>query len=128
MSEFWLPYPGNPHYAVSTEGRVRRESTGRILRTPPIKNGYATVQLTVGEPKARTLYVHRMVWETHRGPIPPGWEVRHGPNGQRDNRLADLDVGTPKQNAADRIAHGTQARGERHGRSAANRKKIANAR
>lgn len=123
MIETWLPYPGNTQYAVSTLGRVRRESSGRVLNPSPNAKGYRIAFV-----QGRALYVHRMVWETHVGPIPAGWEVRHGPNGPGDNRLCELNVGTPKQNAADRIAHGTQARGEHHGRSAANRRKIANAR
>lgn len=122
--EIWKPYPGNTKYAVSTEGRVRNDVTGRILKPGRTKSGYRAVSL----PGYISRYVHRMVWETHVGPIPEGWEVRHGPNGREDNRLNQLDVGTPEQNARDRITHGTQARGQDHGRSAVNRQKFANAR
>lgn len=123
MSELWRKYPGHVNYSVSTEGRVRNDRTGRILKSPPNAKGYLIV--CIG---GRARYVHRLVWETHVGPIPPGWEVRHGPNGPGDNRLGQLAVGTPKQNAGDRIAHGTQARGEHHGRSAVNRARFTEAR
>lgn len=126
MSEIWKPYPANPHYAVSDQGRVRREATGHIFRPCPQGRGYLSVSLCVGEPKPRSVTVHRMVWETFRGPIPPDLQIRHGPNGKLDNRLSQLDIGTAAQNAADRIAHGTQARGRAHGRSAENRRRFGN--
>jgi hypothetical protein len=42
-------------------------------------------------------------------------ECRHFPDpNRRNNRLENLSWGTPAENAADKIGHGTHNRGERH--------------
>src|SRR5262245_4498725 len=47
---------------------------------------------------------------------PEGMQCRHFPNRDpSDNRLDNLQWGTSKQNAADKVVHGTLALGARHG-------------
>jgi hypothetical protein len=62
------------------------------------------------------LYVHRLVLEAFVGPCPPGMECRHFPDPDpANNRLENLSWSTSKQNAADKLVHGTSQRGERNG-------------
>lgn len=58
--------------------------------------------------------VHRVVLLAFVGPCPPGMVCRHFPDpSHRNNRLDNLSWGTHKENADDRVAHGTDPRGER---------------
>jgi hypothetical protein len=67
--------------------------------------------------RKQTQWVHRTVWEAFHGNIPAGSVIRHLDGDPQNNRLSNLAIGTPADNAADRDAHGTTARGERHGMS-----------
>jgi hypothetical protein len=69
------------------------------------------------EGQGYTQSVHRLVLEAFRGPCPAGQQCRHLDGNPANNRLDNLAWGTPKQDAADKIIHGTIARGERHGRA-----------
>ncbi len=46
--------------------------------------------------------VHRVCWETHNGPIPPGRHIHHRDGDRSNNRLSNLVCLTPRQH---RIAH-----------------------
>lgn len=116
-SEEWRRV-GDTLYDVSDWGRVRswhRGSKPRILKAGmnPV-NGYPTVSLTWdGMKTSRT--VHSLVALEFIGPRPEGMEVRHLNGDPSDCRLANLTYGTPKENQADRVIHGTSSnRGEQH--------------
>lgn len=103
-------------YEVSNFGRVRSVARadarghrldGQMLTLRPHPRGYLQTTLT-REGHCRTTKVHHLVLEAFVGPRPAGAECRHR-NGKRDdNRAANLLWGTSKENAADRIEHGTQ--------------------
>lgn len=123
MTENWLYVAGREDYQVSDQGNVRsrRSPNGhgppvpwRLLK-PHVrkKSGYAFVKL-VGPPGPRDAAVHQLVLEAFVGPRPPGLQVRHGNRVRHDNRLENLCYGTALENAADRDAHGTTARGGSH--------------
>lgn len=98
-------------YAVDEAGNVYNVLTGRSLQPWPV-SGYQMVAL--GSAKVKRL-VHLLVLLAFEGPCPEGMQARHR-NGRRDdNRRANLCYGTPVENAADREAHGTTAKGERVG-------------
>lgn len=113
MTEAWKPFPQDTRYEVSDLGRVRRADNHRLRKPVPIKSGYLTIQISRPGDVVRLHYVHRMVWETFNGPIPPGLMVRHGPGGSGDNRLTELRLGTQAQNIADKRRDGTEPTGER---------------
>ncbi len=59
-------------------------------------------------------YVHRLVLEAFVGPCPEGMQCRHDNGNPHDNRLENLQWGTPLDNMKDKIRHGTMPRGSTH--------------
>ena len=43
--------------------------------------------------------LHRVIWELHHGAIPTGFVIDHINNNPSDNRIENLRLATPKQNA-----------------------------
>ncbi len=66
----------------------------------------------------RSQYVHRLICERIHGPPPtPQHEAAHGCGVTRCCTQAHLSWKTHAENQADKVIHGTQCRGESHGRS-----------
>lgn len=86
-------------------GKTLRPSTSR-------KTGYRTVQLS-RDGEIRALLVHRLVCEAFHGPCPPGMECAHDDGNRQNNCSDNLLWATPLENASHRIAHGTDARGDK---------------
>lgn len=57
-------------------------------------------------------YVHHLVLETFGGPRPQGLVCRHLDGNPANNVLENLEWGTYAENEADKLRHGTRARGE----------------
>lgn len=53
----------------------------------------------------------------HEGERPDGQQVRHLDGNPANNQLANLCYGTPRENQADRVRHGTHCRGSQHPQS-----------
>ncbi|MGV2822446.1 HNH endonuclease [Brevibacterium casei] len=111
MTEEWAPFPADPRYEVSTEGRVRRADTGRSRKPVALKSGYLTFVTHLGG-RHHCHYVHRAVVETFIGPIPKGMQVCHNDGNRANCRLGNLRIDTPAGNHSDRREHGTLTRGE----------------
>ena len=113
------PIPGFPGYYIedggavySTKGGNGRRTDGRCKRLRvQYSQGYMRVELSGGIRR----HVHQLLLETFVGPCPEGMETRHLNGNGMDNRLDNLCWGTAVENAADRVEHGTAARGERAG-------------
>jgi hypothetical protein len=73
--------------------------------------GYAQVSIRRGG-RATTFSVHTLVLTTFAGPCPQGCEARHLDGTRLNNRLSNLRWGTRQENEADKVVHGTAARGE----------------
>ena len=118
MRERWQVLKEFPEYQISTHGRVKRTITNRILRPGACgsKRQYRMVTLYRNN-KAYGRSVHRLVLETFRGPCPEGKEARHRDGNGANNKLTNLKWATRTRNAQDRIKHGTQTYGEKHGTS-----------
>lgn len=123
--ERWLPVVGYEGlYLVSDLGRVRslpRQTargirSGCLLRPFPGRAGYLVVNLSRDGHGTR-VFVHKLVAAAFIGECPPGQQVRHGPNGQRDNRASQLCYGTSAENHRDRRRDGTAPIGEANGRA-----------
>lgn len=120
----YVEHPQYDGYLIGTDGSVWsrwRHGRGackgptakpRRLRPYVGADGYARVTLRVAAYERAYVTVHRLVLETLGPPRPPGTECRHLNGRRTDNRLVNLAWGTSKQNQADRIAHGTDIRGE----------------
>lgn len=114
-----VPYPGDPNYGVTRDGRVFR--IVRSVRGRPVPfelkqqlgaNGYLYVGGSNSPLGCRT--VHRMIAETFLANPKELPEVAHN-NGERgDCAASNLRWATRIENFADRITHGTDWRGEKH--------------
>lgn len=107
--ECWRQIPYATRYSVSCLGRVRRDSTGRILcfysKAP---RGYRVVKLGGGGGRdCGNYYIHRLVYEAFVGSVDPGMHVRHLNSTPSDNRLDNLRAGTVRENWGDRLGNGT---------------------
>ena len=119
MAENWKRHPYWNAYEISDLGRVKRIAraqggvVGKILK-PSIRYGYFVVWLNPGH-KQRG--IHQLVLETFVG-LPKNDEVCRHLNGiKADNFLKNLKWGTPQENYADSVSHGTAARREKNGRA-----------
>lgn len=112
--ELWRAIPGYEPYQVSNLGRVRGvRCGGRILHPAITQYGYHQVSLCVGGRKVAR-FVHRLVAYAFIGPQPsPEHDVLHWDGVKTNNALSNLRWGTPKDNNADQVRHGTRIVGSR---------------
>ena len=121
--EIWKDIPGfEGDYQVSSEGRVRsldrivhckngaaKKYKGRMLVLKPNVGGYLSLRLGRGNP----VMVHQLVALVFIGPAPPGLQACHNSGDKNDNTKGNIRYDTPKNNQADRKAHGTELYGSR---------------
>lgn len=79
------------------------------------RDGYLRVNLYHNR-RSHKCDVHRLVCGAFHGSCPEGLECRHMNGNRTDNRDENLVWGTPAENQADRVQHGTMnpLRGEKH--------------
>jgi len=114
--------PSYPGYAVAKNGSVwtslrrgiwQRRKTS-IVETP--RGRYEQITLRLNK-RYKTVFVHRLILETFRGPCPKGHESRHLNGNSIDNRSSNLQWGTRQQNSDDKRKHGTMQAGEKNGQA-----------
>ena len=106
MIERWRAVPGWPGYNVSNTGKVRG-SRGWVLSPYYLKRGgYAYVDLRQGG-RRKNSRVHILVLEAFVGPRRAGQECRHLDGNPANNCLENLRWGSPRENGADRVRHGS---------------------
>lgn len=113
--DVWKPIPGYPGYEITRNGQIRSYWTpgksGSFLSTKPrlvaqrFHNKYWSVKLT-NEDGRSNLVVHRLIWRTFVGEIPPGKFIDHIDINAHNNTLTNLRVATPSQNARNRKKQG----------------------
>lgn len=117
-NESWKPVVGwETYYEVSNYGNVRRVKMGGGVRGDGYKKntintvGYSVVSLSRNS-KTTVHSVHKLVIEAFKGKRLDKYnqEVRHLNGNKLDNRVDNLEWGTPSENANDRILHKTMAR------------------
>lgn len=95
-------HPKPYYYADDERGEIWSEKTHRWLKGGKTRGDYLQVCLQCDE-GTHPFQVHRLIWETFNGPIPIGLQVNHINENKVDNRLANLNLMTPKDNSN----HGT---------------------
>lgn len=131
-----------PGYFITPRGEVRSAWKSRgphygneyaidAGRRKPLKlrdngRGYKTVNISQ-DGKLKDMYIHRLVWEAWRGPIPEGHQMRHLDGNKANNTLDNLTPGTQTENEADKDKHGTRPVGESHVRSKINDEELTKA-
>lgn len=115
-NEQWRSIPGwEGQYDVSDRGRVRSwknysTPAPRILRAGVSGDGYLTVRLSRSG-DAPTFHLHRLVLLAFVGPLPDEAVTRHLDGDPTNNRLDNLQYGTPGENIRDAVRHGTYRNG-----------------
>lgn len=107
MEKQWKPIEGyEGSYEVSNFGEVksleRLDSRGRhrkekLLKPQKNSKDYLFVRLSkngVEEP----ILVHRLVWQTFVGEIPPEWEINHLDENKENNHLENLEACSHEKN------------------------------
>lgn len=115
VGDIWWGVPGASSYFVSSDGRVLSvvKKRPRLLR--PGRSGlYRALAVVHDDGTRRTRYLHHLVLEAVHGPAPEGHEARHLDGNRDNNACTNLKWGTRRENHADKIRHGTSARGVRN--------------
>lgn len=101
---------GHPDYTIRSDGQVWNDKQNRPLKWIINTNGYPYVNLN-----GKVHYLHRLVLVHFVGPYQKGMHGCHNDGNPLNPRLENLRWGTPRENAADRVRHGTAPRGEKCG-------------
>lgn len=108
---YWAEVWGSKDIWITPDGLVAstKGKTARMIN--PIRcGGYKAVHLSA----AKKQYVHALVLETFVAPRPTGMQARHLDGNRDNNHIRNLAWGTPTENNADKVRHGTETRGERN--------------
>lgn len=115
----WTTIPIAPKYEASTGGLIRNLKSGRLCRSYTSGGRYPFACLWIGETKEtrekRRVAVHKIVALCFLGPRPEGMVIRHLDGNSHRPELSNLAYGTCRENEADKLRHGTETLGERHG-------------
>ena len=114
--------PGLEGYAVGRDGSVwscwnNRWGMANTWKRKKLSLKKDCEHLRTNTKQRGTMLVHRLVMLAFDGPQPEGMECRHLNGNPADNRIENLKWGTRKENEADKVSHGTDNSGERHGRA-----------
>lgn len=128
IEEIWADVPDFPGYQASDLGRIRTfrspngrgafKESSRIVKQDKAKGKkYYRVCLSIDGVR-RYISVHIIILLAFCGQRPSAThDGCHSDGNHENNTLDNLYWGTKKENANDRILHGTQCRGERVGLS-----------
>ncbi len=106
--EIWRDIPGYEGlYQISDLGRVFSNITGKIRKNVKSDHGYRAIQLSDSNHIKHRHYVHRLVASAFL-PIPNdrSTEVNHKNLNKSDNRAANLEWVTPRENSDHAYANG----------------------
>lgn len=114
-----IPINGfNNKYFIHRDGYVisyKLNKNGKILKSQPNSFGYHRVALVDEKKNSKTYFIHNLVTYYFIGIKDKGIQVRHLDGNKNNNKLSNLKYGTPKENAQDKLLHGTKCDGEKNG-------------
>lgn len=131
----WRQIPGFPEFEAHSDGAIRRVTPtlvrsrwgGYVARFPAFhelkqtvrkRDGYRVVTIFDAVGKKTVAKVHRLICLTFNGTEPSGkHQAAHRNDDKGDNSAVNLYWATSKENGADKIRNGRQARGSVNGRS-----------
>lgn len=123
-TEEWRDVPGWPAYQASSLGRVRGPRRMLSCKAGPL--GYAYTSLSDRANGRRLkVFVHKIICAAFLGERPEGLQINHINNNRADNRIANLEYVTAKQNCQHRKVHGTFPTGENNGRARLTAEQVA---
>lgn len=103
-----VPIEGVEWYEVSDAGRVRNTKTGCVLKGQRVgRDGdYRCVAVSRVDGWHKRFYIHELVLGAFVGPRPDGFVINHLNCRKDDNRLANLEYATPRENVDHAVANG----------------------
>jgi hypothetical protein len=112
----WRTLEWLPGYEVSEDGDIWNGF--RLLSGCLQSDGYRIYKLTRAETGKKVYKAHRLVCEAWHGPPPDGRGcVAHNDGDPNNNHHSNLRWASHQENVRDRVAHGTDASGERNPRA-----------
>ena len=96
--------PFDEMYYISESGDVYSTYCNKILKQNIDRNGYHRVDI-----HGKHFRIHRLVYLTWIGDIPPGLQINHKDDNRSNNHYTNLYAGTQKQNINDCIINGNRA-------------------
>ena len=104
--EYWRPIPSFPAYSASSYGRIRNDSTGRILHVY-LDSRRRYLILTLRKDGRQVIQrVHRLVAEAFLGGPHPELDVNHIDGDKTNNCIENLEWCTRKENARHAVSTG----------------------
>jgi hypothetical protein len=94
----WRTIPGFENYEVSSDGRVRKGRTGRVLRLVNRRDGYVCAAVFINK-KRFTRKVHRLVALAFIPNPDHKPEVNHRNGNKSDNQVGNLEWATKRENS-----------------------------
>jgi len=95
----------NSMYSIDGSGNVFSKYSNKIIKQRNHCKGYKEIELKVNG-KKKIHKVHRLVYQTHIGQIPEGYQINHKNGNKTDNTLSNLELTTPKENQRHAINSG----------------------
>ncbi len=90
MEEVWKVIPGFEGYSASSEGRIRNDKTGNVLKANKKEDGYVHIKLT-SRKKSMSKLVHQVVAMAFLPNPEAHPEINHKNSIRSDNRVENLE-------------------------------------
>lgn len=103
-------------YKIDNKGNILSVKRNIIMKYFISNSGYRMINLNK-KSERRKFYIHRLVAINFIGnPTSKKHEVAHNDGNKQNNHFKNLRWATRSENFRDKIRHGTETLGERHGR------------